>query len=220
MTLRAEGAPVPTVVERSGGGDRAFDIYSRLLRERVVFLGAAIDDAVANLVTAQLLYLEAEDPEGDIAVYVNSPGGAATAMFAIYDAMVSVRPDVATYCLGQAASAAAVILASGAAGKRFALPNSRVLIHQPHGGVEGQSDDIEIQAREIARQRRRMEEILADHTGQPIERIAADTDRDFILGPQEAREYGVVDHVVARALRPVPSARGGGTLGGERRTAT
>lgn len=202
MSIRAEGVPMPTVIEGAGRGERAFDIYSRLLRERVVFLGSAIDDPVANLVTAQLLYLEAEDPEEDVAVYVYSPGGAATAMFAIYDAMASVQFDVATYCLGQAASAAAVILACGAPGKRFALPNSRVLIHQPHGGVEGQSDDIEIQAREVARQRRRMEEILAEHTGQPIDRISADTDRDFILGPEEARAYGIVDHIAARPLRP------------------
>jgi ATP-dependent Clp protease, protease subunit len=206
MTLRTEATPLPTVVERSSRGDRAFDIFSRLLRERVIFLGAPIDDAVANVITAQLLFLEAENADADIAVYVNSPGGAATAMFAIHDAMVSIRPDVATYCLGQAASAAAVILASGAPRKRFALPNSRVLIHQPHGGVEGQSDDIEIQAREIARQRRRMEEILAEHTGQSLDRISADAERDFILDPEEALEYGIVDHIVRRALRPPPSA--------------
>ena len=178
---------VPTVIEQASRGERAFDIYSRLLKERVVFLGTPIDDGVANLLIAQLLFLEAEDPDKDIALYVNSPGGAATALFAIYDTMTSIRSDVATYCLGQAASAAAVILAAGVAGKRFALPNARVLIHQPHGGIEGQSADIEIHAKEILRQRRRMEEILAEHTGQPIERIKADTDRDFILGAEEAR---------------------------------
>jgi ATP-dependent Clp protease protease subunit len=200
--IRGEGVLVPTVVEQTSRGERAFDIYSRLLKERVVFLGTPIDDGVANLLIAQLLFLEAEDPDKDIALYVNSPGGAATALFAIYDTMTSIRSDVATYCLGQAASAAAVILAAGVAGKRFALPNARVLIHQPHGGIEGQSADIEIHAREILRQRRRMEEILAEHTGQPLERIKADTDRDFILGADEAKAYGLVDHVVStRSLR-------------------
>jgi ATP-dependent Clp protease, protease subunit len=200
--IRGEGVLVPTVIEQTTRGERAFDIYSRLLKERVVFLGTPIDDGVANLLIAQLLFLEAEDPDKDIALYVNSPGGAATALFAIYDTMASIRSDVATYCLGQAASAAAVILAAGVAGKRFALPNARVLIHQPHGGIEGQSADIEIHAKEILRQRRRMEEILAEHTGQPIERIKADTDRDFILGAEEARAYGLVDHVVStRSLR-------------------
>ena len=200
--IRGEGVLVPTVIEQTSRGERAFDIYSRLLKERVVFLGTPIDDVVANLLIAQLLFLEAEDPDKDIALYVNSPGGAATALFAIYDTMTSIRSDVATYCLGQAASAAAVILAAGVAGKRFALPNARVLIHQPHGGIEGQSADIEIHAKEMLRQRRRMEEILAEHTGQPIERIKADTDRDFILGAEEARAYGLVDHVVStRSLR-------------------
>jgi ATP-dependent Clp protease, protease subunit len=195
---------VPTVIEQTSRGERAFDIYSRLLAERVVFLGTPIDDAVANLLVAQLLFLEAEGPEQDISLYVNSPGGAATALFAIYDTMRCVRADVATYCVGQAASAAAVIVAAGAPGKRFALQNSRVLIHQPHGGVEGQSADIEIHAREILRQRRRTEEILAEHTGQPLDRIAADTDRDFILGADDARAYGIVDHVVtARSLRSI-----------------
>jgi ATP-dependent Clp protease protease subunit len=205
--LRGDGVLVPTVIEQTSRGERAFDIYSRLLKERVVFLGTPIDDGVANLLIAQLLFLEAEDPEKDIALYVNSPGGAATALFAIYDTMTSIRSDVATYCLGQAASAAAVILAAGVAGKRFALPNARVLIHQPHGGIEGQSADIEIHAKEILRQRRRMEEILAEHTGQPIERIKADTDRDFILGAEEARAYGLVDHVVStRSLRSLGHA--------------
>ena len=198
MSVGPEAVPLPTVVEPSERGDRAFDIYSRLLRERIIFLGTPIDDAVANVLVAQLLYLEAENAGEDIALYVNSPGGSATAMFAIYDAMTSIGPDVATYCLGQAASAAAVILAAGAAGKRFALPNARILIHQPHGGVEGQSADIEIQAKEILRQRQRMEEILAEHTGQPLARVAADTDRDFILGAEDAKAYGIVDRIVAR----------------------
>jgi ATP-dependent Clp protease protease subunit len=195
---------VPTVIEPSDRGERAFDIYSRLLRERVVFLGSAIDDDVANVLMAQFLHLEAADPEKDISLYINSPGGSATALFAIYDTMRYVKADVATYCVGQAASAAAVILASGTKGKRFALPNARVLIHQPHGGMEGQSADLEIHAREILYQRRRMEEILAEHTGQPIEKVAADTDRDFIMRADEAQGYGIVDEVISRrGLRPM-----------------
>jgi ATP-dependent Clp protease protease subunit len=195
---------VPTVIEPSERGERAFDIYSRLLRERVVFLGSAIDDDVANVLMAQFLHLEAADPGKDISLYINSPGGSATALFAIYDTMRYVKADVATYCLGQAASAAAVILASGTKGKRFALPNARVLIHQPHGGMEGQSADLEIHAREILYQRRRMEEILAEHTGQPIEKVAADTDRDFIMRADEAKKYGIVDEVISRrGLRPM-----------------
>lgn len=198
---------VPTVVEETSRGERAFDIYSRLLRERIVFLGEAIDDSVANTIVAQLLFLDSVEPGKDIAVYVNSPGGSSTALFAIYDTIQFLRSDVATYCLGQAASASAVILATGTRGKRHALPNARVLLHQPHGGIEGQSADIEIHAREIARQRRRVEEILAEHTGQSIERIREDTDRDFILGPREAVAYGLVDDVVARReLVGVPNA--------------
>ena len=196
MTYRS-GPLVPTVLEESARGERAFDIYSRLLRERIVFLGEPIDDAVANTVVAQLLFLDSVEPGKDLAMYVNSPGGSSTALFAIYDTMRFLKSDVATYCLGQAASAAAVILAAGSGGKRYALPNSRVLLHQPHGGIEGQSADIEIHAAEIARQRRRVEEIMAEHTGQTVERIHADTERDFILGPEEARDYGVVDEVVA-----------------------
>jgi ATP-dependent Clp protease protease subunit len=192
------GTLVPTVIEETAGGERAFDVYSRLLRERIVFLGDAMDDAVANTVVAQLLFLDSVEPGKEVSLYVNSPGGASTALFAIYDTMQFLKSDVATYCLGQAASAAAVILAAGAPGKRYALPNSRVLLHQPHGGVEGQSADIEIHAREIARQRRRVEELLAEHTGQTVERIHEDTERDFILGPDEALAYGLVDEVVAR----------------------
>jgi ATP-dependent Clp protease, protease subunit len=191
---------VPTVIEQSSRGERAFDIYSRLLKERIVVLGREVEDDLANLLVAQFLHLEAEDPERDIQLYINSPGGSGTAMFPIYDAMQYVRPDVATTCVGQAASAAAVILAAGAPGKRSALPNSRILIHQPHGGAQGQSSDIEIQAKEILRQRRRMEEVLALHTGQPIERIRDDTDRDYILGAEEARAYGMVDQVISRRM--------------------
>ncbi|HEX2425559.1 MAG TPA: ATP-dependent Clp protease proteolytic subunit [Actinomycetota bacterium] len=188
---------VPTVVEDTTRGERAFDIYSRLLRERVVFLGRVMDDDLANLVVAQLLHLDSEGA-GDVSVYINSPGGDMTALFAIYDAMQFLASDVATYCLGQAASAAAVLLAAGSPGKRYALPNSRILLHQPHGGIQGQSADMEIHAREVLRQRRRMEEILAEHTGQPFERVHDDLDRDFILDPSEAVAYGVVDRVVAR----------------------
>jgi ATP-dependent Clp protease protease subunit len=191
---------VPTVIEQSPRGERAFDIYSRLLKERIVVLGREVDDDLANLIVAQLLHLEAEDPEKDVKLYINSPGGSGTAMFAIYDAMQCIRPDVETTCMGQAASAAAVILAGGATGKRHALPNSRILIHQPSGGAQGQSVDIEIQAKEILRQRRRMEEILAQHTGQPIERIREDTDRDFIMSAEEAVRYGMVDHVLTKRL--------------------
>lgn len=190
--------PIPTVVEPSPRGDRAFDIYSRLLRERVVFLGGEMDADLANLVVAQLLFLEAESPERDIAMYINSPGGDVTALFAIYDTMQAVRPEVATWCIGQAASAAAVLLAAGAPGKRHALPHARVLLHQPHGRMQGQSEDIRIHADEMVRQRRMMEEILAAHTGQSVDRVHADLDRDFILGPEEAKAYGVVDDVGER----------------------
>ena len=193
-----DGTQIPSVVEETPRGERAFDVYSRLLRERIVFLGDPIDDAVANTVVAQLLLLDSVEAGKDVALYVNSPGGSSTALFAIYDTMQLLRSDVATYCLGQAASAAAVILASGAAGKRYVLPNSRVLLHQPLGGIEGQSTDLEIHAKEILRQRRRVEELLAEHTGQPIQRIRQDTDRDFILGPEEAVEYGVADEIVTR----------------------
>jgi ATP-dependent Clp protease protease subunit len=198
---------VPTVVEQSPRGERAFDIYSRLLKDRIVILGTEINDNTATLLTAQLLHLEAEDPERDICLYINSPGGSVTATLGIYDAMQLVRPDVSTVCMGMAASGAAVLLAGGAPGKRLALPNARVLIHQPHGGAQGQSVDIENQAREIAFLRGRFEEILAFHTGQPRARIAADTDRDYILGATDAVEYGLVDEVLQpRRLRAVPEA--------------
>jgi ATP-dependent Clp protease protease subunit len=187
---------VPTVIEQSARGERAYDIYSRLLKDRIVILGTEINDASANLLTAQLLHLEAEDPDKDICLYINSPGGSVTATLAIYDTMQIIGPDVATVCLGMAASGAAVLLAGGSAGKRLSLPNARVLIHQPHGGAQGQSVDIENQAREIAFLRNRMEEILAFHTGQTKERIAADTDRDYILGAADAVAYGLVDDVL------------------------
>jgi ATP-dependent Clp protease protease subunit len=186
---------VPTVIEQSNRGERAFDIYSRLLKERIVMLNTQVDDASASLLVAQLLHLEAEDPDRDIWLYINSPGGSVTAMFAIYDTMQLVRPDVATVSCGMAASSAAVLLAGGAAGKRYSLPNARILIHQPHGGAQGQSVDIENQAREIGYLRGRIEQVLAHHTGQTIEKIAKDTDRDYILSAEEAVSYGMVDHV-------------------------
>jgi len=188
---------VPTVLEQTPKGERAFDLYSRLLKDRVILLGTPVDDGVANLLMAQFLHLEAESPDKDISLYINSPGGSMTSMFAIYDTMQHIAPDVATYCMGMAASAASVILAGGAPGKRFALPNARVLIHQPHGQAQGQQMDIEIQAKEMAFARRRMEEILAFHTGQPVERINRDVDRDYIMGAEEAVAYGMVDEVVA-----------------------
>jgi ATP-dependent Clp protease protease subunit len=172
---------VPTVIEQTNRGERAFDIYSRLLKERIIFLGTPIDDTISNLMIAQLLHLESEDPDKDISVYVNSPGGEITALFAIYDTMQYIKPDVQTICVGQAASAAAVLLTAGAKGKRFALPHARILIHQPHGGASGQAVDIEIQAKEIIRMRELLDEIMAHHTGQPVEKVAHDTDRDFIM---------------------------------------
>lgn len=189
---------VPTVIESTERGERAYDIYSRLLGERIVFLGSAIDDVVANLVVAQLIHLEAADPERDISLYVNSPGGDMTALFAIHDTMQFVSPDVSTICVGQAASAAAVLLAAGAPGKRYTLPNARVLVHQPHGGAQGQSTDIEIQVREMVDMRERMVDILTGATGQDRERVVADMDRDFILRGDDAVRYGLVDEVISR----------------------
>jgi ATP-dependent Clp protease protease subunit len=197
------GYLVPTVLEQTSRGERAYDLYSRLLKDRIVLLTTQVDDASASLLVAQLLHLASEDPGKDISLYVNSPGGSMTSLFAIYDTMQLIAPDVATYCMGMAASAAAVILAGGAPGKRFALPNARILIHQPHGGAQGQSVDIEIQAREMAYLRRRMHELLALHTGQPVERIAADTDRDYIMSAEEAVSYGMVDHVVTPTVAPL-----------------
>ena len=187
---------LPTVVEQSGRGDRAFDIYSRLLRERIIFLGSGIDDQVADALVAQLLFLEAEDPEKDIQIYINSPGGSVTAGLAIYDTMQQVSPDVVTICYGLAASMGAFLLSGGTKGKRLALPNARIMIHQPLGGAQGQAVDIEIQAREILYLKETLNGLLAEHTGQPLEKIAEDTDRDYFLSPAEAVQYGLIDRVV------------------------
>ncbi len=200
---------VPTVVESSSKGERAYDLYSRLLRDRIIFIGTPIDDNVANLVSAQMLFLESEDQDKDINIYINSPGGDITALFAIYDTMKYVRPDKSTFCFGQAASAAAVLLASGTRGKRFALPHARILLHQPYGGAAGQATDIELQAKEILRMRDMLNEMLAADTGQSIEKIQHDTDRDFIMSAAEARDYGVIDEVItSREAIDVLSAAG------------
>ncbi len=200
---------VPTVIEQTNRGERAFDIYSKLLKERIIFLGTPIDDTVANLIMAQFLHLEAEDADKDINLYINSPGGEITGLFAIYDTMQFIKPDIATYCMGQAASAAAVLLAAGTRGKRHSLPHARILIHQPYGGAAGQAADIEIQAKEITRMRELLERVLAHHTGQPIEKVSKDTDRDFIMSADEAKEYGLIDEViVTRELAEVPQAAG------------
>jgi ATP-dependent Clp protease, protease subunit len=194
---RAKMTLIPMVVEQTNRGERAYDIYSRLLRDNIIFIGTPIDDNVANLVTAQLLFLEAEDPEKDVSLYVNSPGGVVTAGMAIYDTMLFIRPDIATICIGQAASVAALLLAAGTPGKRYALPNSRVLIHQPTmGGLSGQATDIDIHAREILRIRASLNEIMSKHTGQPIEKIERDVERDFWMSAQQAREYGIIDEII------------------------
>ena len=189
---------VPIVVEQSGRGERSYDIYSRLLKDRIIFLGTAIDDTVANLVVAQLLFLESEDPDKDISIYINSPGGSVTAGLAIYDTMQYIKPDVSTICIGMAASMGAVLLTAGAEGKRIALPNSRIMIHQPMGGMEGQASDIEIHAKEILKTRAKLNEILAKHTGRPLEKIEADTDRDFYMSAEEAQQYGIVDKIIEK----------------------
>lgn len=189
---------IPMVVEQSARGERAYDIYSRLLKERIVFLGGPIDDDVANLIIAQFLFLEAEDPKRDITLYINSPGGHVTAGLAIYDTMQYIKPDVSTLCLGQAASMAAFLLAAGARGKRYALSNARILIHQPMGGFQGQATDIDIHAREILRLRQRLNELLAQHTGQPISKIQEDTERDYFLSGDEAKQYGLIDTVLLK----------------------
>jgi ATP-dependent Clp protease protease subunit len=200
---------VPTVVEQTNRGERAFDIYSRLLKERIIFLGTPIDDTIANLVMAQMLHLESEDPDKDINFYINSPGGEITALFAIYDTMQYIKPDVSTICMGQAASAAAVLLAAGTEGKRFALPHSRVLLHQPWGGAAGQAADIEIQAKEILKMRDLLNQVVSHHTGQPIDKVAHDTDRDFIMSADEAKDYGIIDEILTtRELAAVPQAAG------------
>lgn len=198
---------VPTVVESSNRGERAYDLYSRLLKENIIFIGTPIDDTVANLICAQLMFLEAENPEREISLYINSPGGDITGLFAIYDTMKYVKPDIATYCFGQAASAAAVLLAGGSKGKRFALPHARILLHQPYGGTAGQASDIEIQAKEILRMRDLLNNMLAIDTGQPLERIAKDADRDFILSANDAKDYGIIDEILTtRDLAGVPQA--------------
>lgn len=186
------------VVEQTGRGERAYDIFSRLLKDRIVFIGSGVDDAVASLAIAQLLFLESEDPDKDISVYINSPGGYITSGLAIYDTMQHVKPDVVTFCMGQASSMGAVLLAAGAKGKRFALPHARIMLHQPLGGAQGQASDIEIQSREIQYARERLNEILADHTGQSVEKIIEDTDRNYFMSAVEAKEYGIIDDVVDR----------------------
>jgi ATP-dependent Clp protease protease subunit len=202
---------VPIVIEQTNRGERSFDIYSRLLKDRIVFLGTPIDDTIGNLVMAQLIHLESEDPEKDINLYINSPGGDITSLFAIYDTMQYIRSDVSTIVMGQAASAAAVVLLAGAKGKRFALPHSRVLLHQPHGGAQGQAVDIEIQAKEILRYRQLLDQIIAEHTGQPVEKVKQDTDRDYILTPEQAKEYGIVDEVLSsRQIHPELAAAAAG----------
>jgi ATP-dependent Clp protease, protease subunit len=193
---------VPMVVEQSGMGERAFDIYSRLLRERIIFLGTPIDDTVANSIVAQLLFLDAEDPEKDIQLYINSPGGSVYAGMAIYDTIQQIRPDVVTICFGLAASMGAFLLAAGTAGKRMSLPDSRIMIHQPLGGAQGQAIDIEIQAREILYVKAKLNQLLSHHTGQPLERLEADTERDFFMSAEEAKNYGLIDQVISRQNIP------------------
>ena len=206
-------ALVPMVVEQTNRGERAYDIYSRLLKDRIVFLGTPINDVVANLIIAQLLFLEAEDPEQDISFYINSPGGSVTAGLAIYDTMQYIRPDVSTICIGLAASAGALLLTAGAAKKRYTLPNSTIMIHQPLGGVQGQATDIEIHAREILRMKSTLNDILVKHTGQPLERIADDTERDRFMTPEEAQEYGLIDLVITSRDSGVKTAAAAETNG-------
>ncbi len=207
--MKPENYLVPTVIETTSRGERAFDIFSRLLIDRIIFLGAPLDDTVANLIMAQLLHLESEDPDKDIALYINSPGGQITSLFAVYDTMQYVKPQIRTVCMGMAASAAAVVLAGGAEGKRFILPHARVMLHQPTGGAEGQASDIEIQARLIVQMREQINRILAERTGQDYDRVALDTERDFWMTAEEAIEYGVVDEVLThRELTAVPSSEG------------
>jgi ATP-dependent Clp protease protease subunit len=205
--VTASGYLVPTVIEQTSRGERGYDLYSRLLKERLIILGTPIDDTIANLICSQLLFLEYEDSDKDISLYINSPGGDITALFAIYDTMKYIKPDVSTFCYGQAASAAAVLLAAGANGKRFALPHARILLHQPWGGAAGQASDIEIQAKEILRMRDLLNTLLAEDTGRPVEKIAADTDRDFVMTAAEAVSYGLIDEVLtARDELPAQTA--------------
>jgi ATP-dependent Clp protease protease subunit len=209
MTGPAYNYLVPMVVERDNRGERSYDLYSRLLKENIVFLGTPIDDAIANLISAQMLFLEAENPDKEISLYINSPGGEISALFAIYDTMKYVKNDISTFCYGQAASAAAVLLAGGTRGKRYALPHARILIHQPYGGAAGQAADIEIQAKEILRMRDLLNQVLAHDTGQDMDRIKNDTDRDFIMSAEEARSYGIIDEVLSqRELVDIPQVAG------------
>jgi len=204
---------VPMVVEQTSRGERAYDIFSRLLKDRILFIGTPIDDAYSNLVIAQLLFLEAEDPDKDIHLYINSPGGSVTASLAIYDTMQYIKPAMETICMGQAASGAALLLAAGAEGKRFALPHARIMIHQPYGGAQGQASDIQIQAKEILRMREELDRILASHTGQTLERVEKDSDRDFFMSPEEAKDYGLIDEVIhsrvvlAKSAAVVPASQ-------------
>jgi ATP-dependent Clp protease protease subunit len=194
---------IPMVIEQTGRGERAFDIYSRLLKERIIFIGSPIDDHIASLIIAQLIFLAAEDPDKDINLYINTPGGIVTSGMAIYDTMQHVKPDIATICIGQAASMGAFLLAAGTAGKRSALPNSRIMLHQPAGGAQGQASDIDIQAREILKIRAKLNELLAQHTGQPIEKIEKDTDRNFFMSAEEAKTYGIIDEIIyPRGTKP------------------
>jgi ATP-dependent Clp protease protease subunit len=203
-------ALIPMVVETTTRGERAFDIYSRLLKDRIIFIGTPIDDQVANLVMAQMLYLESEDPERDISVYINSPGGAVSAGLAIYDTMQYIKPRISTFCMGLAASFGCVLLAGGEKGQRFSLPNTRIMMHQPSGGFQGQASDIQIQAQEILRLRRTIDQILAQHTGKPVEQITRDSDRDFYMSPEEAKEYGLIDHILTNQ-RTAGGASGNGS---------
>ena len=200
-------ALIPMVVETTTRGERAFDIYSRLLKDRIIFIGTAIDDQIANLAMAQMLYLESEDPDRDISLYINSPGGSVSAGLAIYDTMQYIKPKVSTFCMGLAASFGCILLAGGEAGQRFSLPNTRIMMHQPSGGFQGQASDIQIQAQEILRLRRTIDQILAHHTGKPVEQITRDSDRDFYMSPDEALEYGLIDHILTKDR---PAGDGGG----------
>lgn len=211
MSLSAYNYLVPTVVESTNRGERAFDLYSRMLDEHIIFLTTPIDETIASLICTQMIWLEFKNADKDISLYINSPGGEITSLFAIYDTMQYVKNDVSVVCLGQAASAAAVLLAAGSKGKRFALPHSRIMLHQPYGGVAGQAADIEIQAREILRMREEIDRVLAYHTGQPLEKVSRDTDRDFFMSADEARAYGILDEVITnRVLAAVPQAAGVG----------
>ena len=205
---------IPTVIETTNRGERAFDIYSRLLKDRIIFIGTPIDDFVANVVMAQLLFLEGEDPEKDISIYINSPGGSVYAGLAVYDTMQYVRPRVSTICLGLAASMAAVLLAGGAKGARYSLPNTRILIHQPSAGFQGQATDIQIHAQEILRVRRKLDEILAQHSEQPIEKVNHDSERDFFMSADEAKQYGLIDEIITGQGRELPAGGGNGSSGG------